>query len=237
MAKTVTISREAHGWYAYIACADAPAQLLPAAGQDTGIGLGIEAFATLSSGTRIFSPNWYRKAERALKAAQRRVSRRRKGSQRRRKSMALLAKARQTACRRRADFHHKTALQMVRERDAISPEDLQTANILKTTIAPGASPLSRRHAPVDEWLRWILPAPARPVLAVAFSSPRAYRSAGARALGAAGACAEPRTPPGTTNGAGSQWRGQPMARAANGAGSACGRGCVVALENREPAAL
>jgi putative transposase len=62
--KTVTISREADGWYACFSCADAPVQPLPATGRDVGIDLGIEAFATLSDGTRIFNPGWYRKAER-----------------------------------------------------------------------------------------------------------------------------------------------------------------------------
>ncbi len=76
--KTVTVSREADGWYVCFSCADVPAQSFPATGQETGIDLGIEAFATLSDGTRIFHPGWYRKAERALKTAQRRVSRRKK---------------------------------------------------------------------------------------------------------------------------------------------------------------
>jgi putative transposase len=93
--KTVTISQEADGWYACISCADIPVQPLPAIGQETGIDLGIEAFATLSNGTRIFSPGWYRQAERALKMAHRRVSRRKKGSNRRRKAVKLLAKAHQ----------------------------------------------------------------------------------------------------------------------------------------------
>ena len=61
--KTVIISREADGWYACISCADAPVQSLPPKGQETGIDLGIEAFATLSDGMRIFNPGWYRKAE------------------------------------------------------------------------------------------------------------------------------------------------------------------------------
>jgi putative transposase len=64
---------------------------LPKIGQETGIDLGREAFGTLSNGTRIFSPGWYRKTERALKAAQRRVSRRTEGSNRRRKVVKLLA--------------------------------------------------------------------------------------------------------------------------------------------------
>jgi putative transposase len=93
--KTVTISKEADGWYVAISCAGVSTRPLPPPGQETGIGLGIEAFATLSDGTRIFSPGWYRKAEQALKTAQRRVSRRKKGSHRRRKAVNLLAKAHQ----------------------------------------------------------------------------------------------------------------------------------------------
>ncbi|HEX3273013.1 MAG TPA: transposase [Ktedonobacterales bacterium] len=129
--KTVTLSREADGWYACISCADVPVLLLPATGQETGIDLGLEAFATLSDGTRIFSPGWYRKAERALKTSQRRVSRRKKGSNRRRKAIVLLAKAHQTVRRQRQDFHHKTALALVRQNDVIYHEDLRTANLVK----------------------------------------------------------------------------------------------------------
>ncbi len=129
--KTVTISREADGWYACFSCADVPVQPLPETGQETGIDLGIEAFATLSDGARIFSPGWYRKAERALKIAQRRDSRRKKGSHRRRKAVVLLAKAHQTVRRQRQDFHHKTALAIVRENDTIYHEELQTANMLR----------------------------------------------------------------------------------------------------------
>ncbi len=78
--KTVTISKEADGWYVAISCADVPTHRLSLTGQETGVDLGIEAFATLSDGMRIFSPGWYRKAERALKTAQRRVSRRKRGA-------------------------------------------------------------------------------------------------------------------------------------------------------------
>jgi putative transposase len=129
--KTVTISREADGWYTCISCAEVPTQLLPLSGHETGIDLGIESFATLSNGTRIFNPGWYRKAERALKTAQRRVARRKRGSHRRQKAVTLLAKAHQTVRRQRQDFHHKTALALVRENDTIYHENLQPANMVK----------------------------------------------------------------------------------------------------------
>jgi putative transposase len=65
--KTVTISREADGWYVIISCAEAPVAPLEPTGQETGIDLGLESFATLSDGTMIHNPRCYRRAERRLK--------------------------------------------------------------------------------------------------------------------------------------------------------------------------
>jgi putative transposase len=129
--KTVTVSREADGWYACFSCANVPTQPLPATGQETGIDLGPEAFATLADGSRIMTPACYRKAERRLKRLHRCVSRRKKGSHRRRKAVKLLAKAHQAMRRQRLDFHHKTALVLVRAYQTIYHEDLQTANMVK----------------------------------------------------------------------------------------------------------
>ncbi len=128
MPKTVTISREADGWYASFSCAEVPVQPLPPTGQETGIDLGLECFATLCDGTMIHNPRCYRKAERRLKTAQRCVSRRKKGSNRRRKAVKLLAKAHLKVKRQRQDFHHKAALRLVQ---TSYHEDLQTANMVK----------------------------------------------------------------------------------------------------------
>jgi putative transposase len=129
--KTVTISRAADGWHVCFSCAVVPVQPLPATGQEAGIDLGIEAFATLSNETRIFSPGWYRKAERALNTAHRRVSRRKRGSHRRRKAVNLLAKAHHKVKRQRQDFHYRTALALVRENDTIYHEELPVRNMVK----------------------------------------------------------------------------------------------------------
>src|SRR5215472_9914309 len=48
--KTVTISREADGWYACFSCDQVPCKPLPLTGQDTGIDVGIASFATLANG-------------------------------------------------------------------------------------------------------------------------------------------------------------------------------------------
>jgi putative transposase len=102
-------------------------------GQETGIDRGLESFATLADGTRILTPGYYRKAERYLAKCQRRVSRRKQGShrRRRRKAVCWLAKAHQRVRRQRQDFHHKTALALVRHYDTLSHEELQVRNRVK----------------------------------------------------------------------------------------------------------
>lgn len=129
--KTVTVSREADGWYVSFSCAEVPTPPLPLTGDETGIDLGLESFATLADGSQIANPRIFRVAELNLKRVQRRVSRRGKGSTRRRKAVRLLAQAHAKVRRARQDFHHKTALAMVRAYDTIYHEALQTANMVK----------------------------------------------------------------------------------------------------------
>jgi putative transposase len=127
--KTVTISKEADGWYVAISCIEVPTHPLPPTGQETGIDLGLESFATLSDGSRMLTPGGYRKAEASLAKRQRRVARRKKGSARRKKAVVFLAKARQRVRRQRQDVHHKTALALMRAYDTIDHEDLRVATM------------------------------------------------------------------------------------------------------------
>jgi putative transposase len=129
--KTVTIICEADGWYVAISCADVSVQPLPMTGQETGIDLGIEAFFTLGDGAHILTPSYYRKAEAYLRRCQRRVARRKKGSHRRRKAVALLAKAHQHIRNQRRDFHHREACKLVQAYDVIYHEDLRVANMVR----------------------------------------------------------------------------------------------------------
>jgi putative transposase len=129
--KTVTLSKEADGWYVAISCADVPAHPLASTGQETAIDLGLESFATRADGTMIHNPRCYRKAEAYLRRCQRRVARRTKGSHRRCKAVQLLAKAHQHIARQRRDFHHKEARTLVRAYDVIYYEDLRVANMVQ----------------------------------------------------------------------------------------------------------
>lgn len=129
--KTCTIKRETDGWYAVFAVEENQSRFIPLTGESVGIDVGIESFATLSTGEQIENPRFLGDAERRLKTAQRRVSRGKQGSQRRRKAVRLLAKKHEKIKRQRADFHHKTALNIVREFDAIAVEDLNIAGMVK----------------------------------------------------------------------------------------------------------
>ncbi|HEU5198289.1 MAG TPA: transposase, partial [Ktedonobacterales bacterium] len=127
--KTVSIIEEADGWYVCFSCADVPVQPLPLTGEETGIDLGLESFLTLANGEQIANPRHYRKAEKALAKAQRRKDRRKRGSKRRRKAAKLLRKKYQKVARQRRDFHHKTALSLLKQYDTIYYEALQVANM------------------------------------------------------------------------------------------------------------
>jgi putative transposase len=129
--KTVTVSREADGWYVCISCAEAPTQHVEPTGQETGMDVGLESFATLADGTMIHNPRCYRTAEAYLRRWQRRVARREKGSNRRRKAVKLPAGAHQAVPRKRQDFHHKAALSLVRQFDTVYYEDLRVRNMVQ----------------------------------------------------------------------------------------------------------
>jgi len=109
-----------------------PARPLPPTGQQTGIALGLESFATLANRQPIVTPRHYRKAQACLRRCQRRVAQRKQGSHRRRAAVALLAKAHQHSARQRREFQHQEARQLVQTYEVIYHEDLQVANMVQT---------------------------------------------------------------------------------------------------------
>jgi putative transposase len=100
--------------------------------------VGLKVFLITADGQIVENPRHYRKAERELKKVQKRLSQRKKGSNRRRKAVQQCAKKHQHVRRQRTDFHHKTALALVRQYDTIYHEAIQPAN------------LSRRPTPVPD---------------------------------------------------------------------------------------
>jgi putative transposase len=131
--KTVTVSREADGWYACISCADVPVQPLAPTGHETGIDVGLKVFLISADGKVVENPRHYRKLGMQLAKAQRRIARRQQGSHRRRKAIVLLRRKHQKVQRQRRDFHHKTARGLLSAYDVIYLEDLRVANLVRNS--------------------------------------------------------------------------------------------------------
>ena len=131
--KTCTIKREADGWYVIFSVEEPKKEVAPAPKESVGVDVGIESFATLSDdeAAPIENPRYFRRAEKELKKAQRRVSRRVKGSKGRKKAVRWLAKKHLKVKRQRRDFHFKEARKLVNQYQSIKVEDLNIQGMVR----------------------------------------------------------------------------------------------------------
>lgn len=132
--KTVSVKREAGKWYALFSCEIEPSPL-PASDDAVGIDVGLTAFATLSDGSEIANPRYARKAQAAVRRAQRKVARRKKHGNSRRKAVVLLQKAHAHVVNQRNDFHHKAARALVGRFGLIAVEDLNIKGLAGSMLA------------------------------------------------------------------------------------------------------
>lgn len=129
--KTVTIKRQVDGWFGIFAVEENYSPYIPRTGESVGIDVGIENFATLSTGEVIENPEYLRGSERELKIAQRKVSKKKLRGSNRHKATRILARKHQRVANQRRDFFHKLANQIVRESDDIGIEDLNIKGMVK----------------------------------------------------------------------------------------------------------
>ena len=132
--KTCTIKRCASGWFATITFEYTP-EPLPESTLAVGIDMGIKTFATFSDGMEIENPRIYEKHQAELRRAQRRVARRKQGSNRRRKAVILLQKVHRGIADRRQDFLHKHSTAVIRKYGIIVVEDLNVSGMSRGHVA------------------------------------------------------------------------------------------------------
>lgn len=128
--KTCSIKRQVDGWFV-IFTAETPAKPLPKTGASVGIDVGIENYATLSTGEVIDNPKCLRESERELKIAQRQVSKKKRRGSNRQKAARMLARKHLKVANQRRDFLHKLANQLTSKFDEIAVEDLNIKGLLK----------------------------------------------------------------------------------------------------------
>ena len=129
--KTISVKREARKWYLVLSCDDVATRPLEPTGNVVGIDVGIASFATTSDGVHIDNPRWARAGQQRLKAAQRRLAAKRRGSNNRRAARETVAARHRKIAAQRRDFHHKTARDLVARYDLIVVEDLKIKNMVR----------------------------------------------------------------------------------------------------------
>ncbi|WP_293142819.1 MULTISPECIES: transposase [unclassified Microcoleus] len=136
--KTASITKKADGYYLTLSLEDAT---VPTIKPDfnpeliTGIDVGLKEFLTTSEGETVAIPQHYRKSQKRLKVIQKRVSRRKKGSNRRLKAVKQLGKRHKKVADKRKDFHFKTANNLLKKYDVVAVEDLNFKGLARTWLA------------------------------------------------------------------------------------------------------
>ena len=122
--KTLTIQCVSTGkWYACFSVECEP-ERLPERPEQVGIDVGLKTFATLSDGTEIANPRFFRQEEKTLAKVQRKHAKLAKGTPERRKHRKAVARVHERIAFRRENFTHQNSHHIVDRFGVICVEDL-----------------------------------------------------------------------------------------------------------------
>lgn len=128
----MTVSKRAGRWYASLTVErDTPVAVCAPKGGAVGVDLGIKTLATLSDGTVIENPRCLAASERRLKQAQQALSRKTRGSNRRAKARAKVARLHARVANQRLDAMHKATTMIARTYSTVCIEDLNVTGMVK----------------------------------------------------------------------------------------------------------
>jgi putative transposase len=132
---SVTIIRDAAGRYVASFVVQTEDEPLPPTESEVGIDLGLTHFAVLSDGTKVAAPKFLRRAAGKLRRLQQNLSRKQKGSNRRKKAVVTIARAHARVADTRRDWQHKLSTQIIRDNQAVYVEDLCVTGLGRTRLA------------------------------------------------------------------------------------------------------
>jgi len=133
--KTCTIRRTPTGkWFVTFACnivnEPIPKPVEPA----IGIDMGLESFATLSNSEKVENPRFFRKEEKFLAKAQRKLSVQKKATKERRKAKKVVARVHERITWKRHDFSHQESRKLINRFNTIVVEDLSINDMQKNNF-------------------------------------------------------------------------------------------------------
>jgi putative transposase len=138
----LTIKRDALGdIYLHFSC-EVPKEIVQGSmtGKSAGFDFGLITFCTSSVGEKIESPQFFKEGQKAVKKACRSLSRKKKGSNQRKKARLSLSRLHRKIYRRRHDFHFKQGRQLLKKYDFLFFEDLNL-NFMKKQFGKKVSDL------------------------------------------------------------------------------------------------
>ncbi|KAA8672712.1 IS200/IS605 family element transposase accessory protein TnpB [Clostridium sp. HV4-5-A1G] len=127
--KSCTVSQVPSGKYFISILVDCGIKKLPEVSKKIGIDMGLKEFAICSDGYREANPKYLRKSEKRLVKLQRDLSRKKKGSNNRKKTRLKSSKLHEKIVNQRADFLNKLSIKLIRENQSIVIEDLKVKNM------------------------------------------------------------------------------------------------------------
>lgn len=123
--KTVTIKRDAVGdMYICIVCKQEQNQVLARTGEMVGYDFGLKRFLTASDGKDYVSPLFFSQNTKSIKQANRKLSRKQKGSNNRKRARLELARLHKRVANQRKDYHFKLARELCGNYALVAIEDL-----------------------------------------------------------------------------------------------------------------
>jgi putative transposase len=130
--RSVTVSLNPDGKYYISFLVKETIEPMKSAGRAVGIDVGIKDLMVLSTGTKFDNPKlMLEKANRALKQAQKQLSRKKRGSKNREKARLKVAKAYKRVTNIKRNYYHIISTYLVRNFDEIFMEDLNVNGMLK----------------------------------------------------------------------------------------------------------
>jgi len=129
---SATVSKEADRWFvSFTVERDRGEHERTGKDPTAGVDVGINSFCVLSDGTRIVSPKPLDHALTLLKRKSRKHSRKKKGSNNRKKSALCLARLHRKIRNRRKDFLNKVSTELAKTKSVIVAEDLNVQGMIK----------------------------------------------------------------------------------------------------------
>ncbi len=129
--KRVTVIRDIDQWFIFILVEEIPLKKLSGDCGKVGVDVGVSSLVALSDGTLIDNPRFLNLSVERIKMLQRRLSRKKRGSNNREKAKLSLTKMWRKVRRQRDDFTHKLSDKLVKDNKTIVFEDLRIGNMVK----------------------------------------------------------------------------------------------------------